>query len=775
MGNVSSEYRVDGLRSSVDIRVDTWGVPHIRASNRWDVYVAQGFNAARDRLFQIDIWRRRGNGLLAEALGSGYVAQDRANRLLLYRGDMDVEWTSYGEGVRDAAEAFVTGINAYIDWALAGDGRLSPEFALHGFEPSKWEAADLVRFRTHGLFYNVEHEMARVRTLRAGGELAEELRQAREPADPVEVPGGLDLGILEDDMLTNYRLAFAPVAFDGVPRPDDAVQGVSGSNNWVVGPERTATGRPLLANDPHRAVTLPSLRYLAHLQTPDLDVIGAGEPGLPGISIGHNERLAFGLTIWPADVEDLYVYSLDEDGRYLGPDGPTEFETVQEAVPVRGGSVETVELQFTVHGPVLYVDEERRIALALRAAWLEPGMAPYMASIGYSDAADADAFVEALSNWGAPAVNHVFASIDGDFGWQVAAKIPERNGWDGSLPVPGDGGFEWRGFVGAEVLPGERRPERGYIATSNEENLPESWNNRDRTATYDWYSFARAERLEEWLSQDSAVSIARSNAMQMDAKTMHGLQVLQNLSGVTVSDGRARAEFARLLAWNGVETADSRDALVFEVWVRRHLRPALVEARLAALGEVSDPELAARLIQKDESFGGDLRADLALTRWAAESMDSSVLSSLVSETLSAALAEIASLVGEESEASPWSWGRLHHAAVSNVAFAQEPDAPREWRQCGPLPQDGSGDTVGMAGYDGNFRQSIASTFRMSIDVGAWDNSLAMNSPGQSGDPRSRHYGDLFEGWVAGDAFRLVYSDEAIEAVTEERITLKPSE
>ena len=770
-----SEFQVDGLRSSVDIRVDTWGVPHIRASNRWDVYVAQGFNAARDRLFQIDIWRRRGNGLLAEALGSGYVAQDRANRLLLYRGDMDAEWAAYGEGVRDAAEAFVTGINAYIDWALAGDDRLPPEFALHGFEPSKWEAADLVRFRTHGLFYNVEHEMARVRTLRAGGEVAEQLRQAREPADPLEIPNGLDLGILEDQMLTDYRLAFAPVSFDGVPKPDDAVEGISGSNNWVVSSERTATGRPLLANDPHRAVTLPSLRYLAHLQTPDLNVIGAGEPGLPGISIGHNERLAFGLTIWPADVEDLYLYSIDEDGRYLGPDGSAEFEVVEEEVPVRGGGSETVELQFTVHGPVIHVDTERRIALALRAAWLEPGMAPYMGSIGYSDAANADDFVNALSNWGAPAVNHVFAGVDGDFGWQVAAKIPERNGWDGSLPVPGDGTFEWGGFVGSEVLPGERRPVRGYIATSNEENLPESWDNRERTATYDWYSFARAERLEEWLSQDSAVSIERSNAMQMDSKTMHGLQVLRNLADVQVSAGDSGNEFARLLAWDGVETADSRDALVFEVWVRRHLRPALVEARLSAYGQASDAALAAKLIQKDESFGGDLRGDLALTRWAAGHMDSAELSRLVDQTLGRALGEIASLVGDESEENPWSWGRLHHAAVSNPAFAQAPDAPREWRQCGPLPQDGSGDTVGMAGYDGNFRQSIASTFRMSLDVGEWDNSLAMNSPGQSGDPRSRHYGDLFEGWVAGDAFPLVYSDSAVEAATQERITLRPAE
>lgn len=205
--------------------------------------------------------------------------------------------------------------------------------------------------------------------------------------------------------------------------------------------------------------------------------------------------------------------------------------------------------------------------------------------------------------------------------------------------------------------------------------------------------------------------------MQMDAKTVHGLQVLQNLSGVTLSDGRASGELARLLAWDGVESATSREALVFEIWVRRHLRPTLIRERLSADGSATDLELAAAMIQKDESFGGDLRADLALTRWAAENVDPAVLSGLLEQTLEQALSEIASLVGEESEANQWSWGRLHHAAISNAAFAQAPDAPRKWRQCGPLPQDGSGDTVGMAGYDGNFRQSIASTFRMSIDVG----------------------------------------------------------
>ena len=767
-------FTVKGLRAPVEIRIDHWGVPHIVAQDRADVFIAQGFNAARDRLFQIDLWRRRGHGRLAEVLGPAAVEQDRANRLMLYRGDMEAEWRAYGTGVREAVEAFVTGVNAYVGWVREDPDRLPPEFAVHEYLPDFWEPEDVVRFRTHGLFYNVEHEIARARTLVAGGELADELRQKREPAGPRQVPEDVDLSELTDEMLRTYRLAFAPVSFSGAAEPETAMEGVSGSNNWVVDGSRTSTGRPLLANDPHRAITLPSLRYLAHLRAPGLNVIGAGEPGLPGISIGHNETLAFGLTIWPADVEDLYVYRSDATGAgdYIGPDGPMRFESVEETIRVRGHDDVQVTLDFTVHGPVIHIDRDRGLVIALRAAWLEAGMAPYVASLGYGDAPDGESFVSALEQWGAPAVNHVFATVDGDWGWQVAAKIPRREGWDGSLPVPGTGAFEWHGLVGASELPGERRPERGWIATANECNLPVSWLGRGITATHDWYSDARALRLRDWLSTDDRVSVASSDRMQNDFLSVHARAVLADLTEVRVDDPRVAAELNRLRDWDGVESVDSREALIFEIWVRRHLRPAMVRERLAAEGIPHDRVAEALpLVLKDESFGGDLRGDLSAAAWLVA--DGARASRLVERTLLDAREEIERMLGEETAESPWFWGRLHHASVTNAALIAGGVSPAEWVTQGPISRGGSGDTVGNAGYDGAFRQSIGSTFRMVLDVGEWDQSVAMNSPGQSGDPRSDHYGDLFAGWADGDSFPLLFSEEAIGQHTDQVIRLLP--
>ena len=771
-------FTVAGLRASVEIRIDHWGIPHIVAEDRADVFIAQGFNAARDRLFQIDLWRRRGHGRLAEVWGAAAVEQDRANRLMLYRGDMEAEWAAYGPGARAAIEAFVVGINAYVAWARDDTDRLPPEFAVHDYLPDFWKAEDVVRFRTHGLFYNVEQEIARAQTLVAGGEVADELRQKREPAHPRQVPEGVDLTEFSEEMLRTYRLAFAPAAFAEAAAPESAVEGVSGSNNWVVDGSRTSTGRPILANDPHRAITLPSLRYLAHLRAPGLNVVGAGEPGLPGISIGHNETLAFGLTIWPADVEDLYVYRCDDTGAgdYVGPDGPARFATVEETIGVRGAEDATVTLAFTVHGPVIHVDHDRGIVIALRAAWLEPGMAPYVASLGYGDAPDGESFIAALEHWGAPAVNQVFATVDGDWGWQVAAKVPRRDGWDGSLPVPGTGAYEWRGLVGAPELPGERRPERGWIATANECNLPEDWIERGITATHDWYSDARALRLREWLSSDDRVSVATSDRMQNDFLSVHACAVIANLAGVRVENPRVDAELTRLRDWSGVESVDSREALVFEIWVRRHLRPAIVRERLAAEGVPAERiDAVLPLVLKDESFGGDLRGDLSVTAWLGAHVDGARVAAIVERTVCAALDELEQMLGAETEASPWSWGRLHHASVTHPALAAASALPAEWVRQGPIARGGSGDTVGNAGYDAAFRQSIGSTFRMVLDVGDWDRSVAMNSPGQSGDPRSEHYGDLFAGWAEGESFPLLFSDEEIAQHTAQVIRLHPDE
>lgn len=771
-----TDYPVPGLAEEVEILLDRWGVPHIYARSARDAYVAQGFNAARDRLFQIDLWRRRGHGKLAEVFGPSYVEQDRASRLLLYRGDLDAEWAAYGPGTRDTVTAFVAGVNAYVTWVLDHPEALPPEFTLRGYCPALWAPEDVLRVRTHGLFYNAEQEVARAQTLRDYGAEAEAIRQEREPADPLVVPEGLDLGLIDESVLATYRLAFSPVNFAG-HEPVDWTQSISGSNNWVVSADRSQTGRPILANDPHRAVTLPGLRYIAHLEAPGLSVIGGGEPGLPGISIGHNGRIAFGLTIWAADHEDLYVYDLDPDDptRYRYQDGWERFETVEERIDVAGGQAVPVTLSFSRHGPVIHLDEARGFAVALRAVWLEPGMVPYLASLQYGDASSADDFQRALEHWGAPGVNQVFAAADGEVGWQGTALVPRRPNWDGSLPVPGDGRYEWDGFVRASGLPSVRKPADGWFATANQMNLPDDFARSGPTITYDWYTYGRYERLQEWLAAGGKVGIEESVRMQSDVINVHARRICGILSGVEASSFASGDVFARLLAWDGEESVDSFEAVIFQIWFRRHFRPWLVVDHLRRHGLSPDEAIRALgRVLKDESFGGDLRGDLRMLEavdWADDTLVGQI-SAAVDATLEAALEEIERLLG--ADRARWAWGELHQALLVHPALVGVAGVPQEWARIGPAPRPGSGDTVGNAAYDAAFHQTLGSTFRVVIDVGNWDESRAMNSPGQSGDPRSPHYADLFGPWSSGESFPLLYSREAVERHLDTLITLRPS-
>lgn len=776
----SEAFNVNGLRDDAEILVDRWGIPHIYAQTRLDAFVAQGFQAARDRLFQIDLWRRRGLGLLAEVLGPEYVNQDRATRLFLFRGDMRAEWISYSTDARDVIGAFVTGINSFVDWALEDpDVRIPPEFGLCGYMPVHWAPEDVVRIRTHGLLFNAEQELARALTLRDLGPQAEKFRSVREPSGPLDIPEPSLYDVLSDEVLDVYRQAFAPVNF--CTATSSEVSAPSGSNNWAIAPHLSATGRPVLANDPHRAVTVPSLRYLAHLEAPGLSVIGAGEPNLPGISIGHNGRVAFGLTIWPVDHEDLYIYELhpDDNHRYQYRGAWEEFNLVEERSTVAGGDDIVHKLVFSRHGPVVYFDEAMRRAVAVRAAWLEPGMAPYLASLEYQDASDATEFRRALRRWGAPAVNQVFATTGGDIGWQPSAMVPRRSGWDGSLPVPGDGRYEWSGFASLEELPSVLNPSSGWFTSSNEYNIPDqdrknNARSEDLIATTDWYSSARHERLVRWFDSGEDLDVESSVRMQVDAHNVHGRQMLDTLSALRVG-AACEDVWSELQGWDGTESHDSRAALMFQIWQRRHLRPWLVERSLQRLGISSAiAEAGQHRLLRADSLVSDLRPDLRMIEQFDLNSDEDIktLSLGVEQTLNDATTEIEKLLGKDR--STWTWGALHRTELRHPVLSGRPEIPLQWGALLPSPRSGSGDTVGLTGYDENFNAVMGSSFRMVVDVGSWDNTRVINSPGQSGDPRSSHYSDLLHLWAAGETFQLAYSRAAVESVADHRIILRPT-
>jgi penicillin G amidase len=758
---VVGDIRVRGLRHPVEIVVDTWGIPHIFAESAADAFLAQGFNAARDRLFQIDLWRRRGLGRLAEAFGPAYVEHDHAARLFLYRGDMAREWAAYGSGAEAAVTSFTAGINAYLDWLADRPEAMPPEFALLDYVPERWEPADVVRVRSHGIAHNLLREVIRADTTSVAGWKADQLRQEVRPPRQPHLADGLDLD-LPADLLRLFDLATQPLVFAGDRRPPlghgevDASAG--GSNNWAVSASRTTTGRPLLASDPHRIYSVPSLRYIAHLSAPDLDVIGAGEPALPGVTLGHNGHVAFGFTIFPVDVQDLYVYELDptDPTRYRYDGGWESFRSVAETCVVRGGTPRHLELAFTRHGPVIYTDVERHRAYAVRSTWDEPGTAAYLGSLRNLTARTSAEFKSALREWGSPGENHVFADVDGTIGWQAAGLVPKRPGWDGLLPVPGDGRYEWDGFYTSDDMPSVLDPADGFVATANEFNLPDDFP-PERHLSYEWPDPSRHERIVEVLAATDQHAIKDSMLLQNDLLSVGARDLLPLVAALATEDRAATAAQALLAGWDAVESADSSAAALYEVWFARHLMPAFVgsvlpEEKAYAVDEV-DPEVLRQAMLDPERW------------WGARGPTGR--DALLVATLRGAYVELERLLGKDPD--QWSWGRLHPNLQRHPLGFLDPslDMPR-------VPVGGSGATVNAAPYfASDLVQRLGASFRMVVDVGGWDNSVAINTPGQSGDPRSPHYRDLLELWRRGDYVPLLYTRAAVEENAETRIRLLP--
>ncbi|WP_407525204.1 penicillin acylase family protein [Methylobacterium oryzisoli] len=780
-------FALPGLTAPAEIRIDRWGVAHIRAGTRLDAFRVQGFNAARDRLWQLDLWRKRGLGRLAGDFGPGYLAQDRAARLFLYRGDMAAEWAAYGHPeTRAIVEAFVAGLNAFVALTEAEPARLPPEFVRMETRPERWQAEDVVRIRSHALVRNALSEVARARVAAEGALALDPIRKVLAPPHPLRVPEGLDPAVIPADVLDLVRLGTAGVGFTAErlaaprseawrwgkvtehgevvtqarqPAPPQALP--EGSNNWAVGPGRTATGRPILASDPHRAYGLPSLRYVVHLTAPGLDVIGAGEPAIPGISIGHNGRAAFSLTIAPIDQEDLCVYETHPDDpdlyRYGG--AWERMRRVTEVIPVRGGPDEPVSLAFSRHGPVIREDRAARRAFALRSVWSEPGSAAYLASLAYLDAATPEAFGAALRHWSAPSVNQVYADANGRIAWFMAGKAPRRRAGDGLMPVPGDGRYDWDGFHPAEDLPRAIDPPRGFVATANEMNLPPDYPAQERGLGFEWLEPWRAERIQAVLEAQPRHTLADSMALQGDDLSLPAARLARLAAGLAAGLALS-GEAVRLLAeFDGRLHENSPAAALVEVWWMHHLRPALMRhlapaAPLRALLAPGDPEALLDLLTAPRP-----------------PLDAGTRDRLLAETLAAAERDCRVRLGDDPAA--WAWGRLHHALFAHPLSGVAQGLRQGLPDVGPLPVGGSGATVMNTTYrPDSFRLTVGASFRMVVDVGNWDASVFVNAPGQSGDPRSPHYDDLAGTWAKRGYVPLLFTREAVDAASAQVIRLR---
>jgi penicillin amidase len=609
---------------------------------------------------------------------------------------------------------------------------------------------------------------------------ADDLRIRLSPKWETRLPKGLD-PCLPRDVLRVFRLATQGVVLNNDPKTG-ALPGASaentafvtaddfgntpqeGSNAWVIAPRRTTTGRAILASDPHRAYSVPSLRYIAHLNAPGLNVIGAGEPALPGISIGHNGTIAFGLTIFGIDQEDLYVYELNPTNprQYRHLNRWEDFVVRREVIDVKDRESVTVEQLYGRHGPVIYTEPIKNRAFVVRTAWLEPGMAPYFGSVNYMYAKNFHQFKAAMQHWGAPAENQVYADVQGNIGWVPGGMAPIRPDWDGLLPVPGDGRYEWSGFWSGEHLPGSYNPEQGWFASANEMNLPGGYPYEKFKLGFEWPSDDRHTRLREVLSRPGKQSIEDSMALQNDVLSVPARRVIGLLKPLHSPDPRIQAALDLLKGWNFSVGADSSPGALFEIWWSRYLGSAFKEAVLdqksaLVIGSVDTAVLLDGLEQPETAFNTDPIARR---------------NAVLLSSLGRAWANAEQLLGPDSK--QWQWGKLHHTLIEHPFGAAVDDATRTLLNVGPLSKHGGGATPNLSSYDPRtFRQTGGPSFRIVVDVGNWDNSRAINTPGQSGERHSPHYRDLTEMWRNGDYFPLLYSRQAVQSQTRHHITLEP--
>jgi len=753
VSQIRGTIQVPGLQKPVRVQRDHWGVAHIYAENQHDLFFAQGFVVAQDRLFQMELWKRSGQGRLAEVLGPSAVQRDINARLLQYHGDWDVEYKSYAPDTKEILEAFTSGINAYIaeigknDWA-----GLPIEFQLAGFRPEPWRPEDcLNRMAAFSMTGNASEELRRAEVISlVGADKAAPLFEL-DPPVPLKPAKGLDFAGLSPKLLENLVGSDSRIQFG--PRV------IEGSNNWTISGALTATGKPLLANDPHRVIAEPSLRYIVHLVAPGWNVIGAGEPGLPGVADGHNEDIAWGFTIFGLDQQDLYIEQINPNNpeEYRTDGGWEPFDIRTETIDVRDGGSATVQLKWTRHGPVLWSDGKR--ALALRWVGAEPGTAGYLASLSLDRARNWQEFEDAMARWKVPSENIVYADRSGNIGEHSTGLAPLRENWNGLLPVPGVGGYEWEGFVPNAELPHSFNPPAGFVATANHKMIPEHYR---YAVGFEWGSPERFLRIKEFIEQAQKsghkLSVENMEALQSDVLSLPARQ-LQILLGAAVGDKPSPAA-KLMLNWDCVVSADSAAAALYEFWIRELAKSVtqLVVPELArdAIGELSVPATIEQLLHPTpESF---------FTANAEAKRDKLLLDAL-------RIAQAKLIAAEGGDMTKWLWGRIHTVEFQHSLDQLDSSQPVFDR--GPVPRPGDGYTVNATGSSSSFAQIVGASYREIFDLSNWDNSVGVNVPGQSGQPGSPHYDDLISLWSTGRYFPLSYSREAVDKQTADVLELKP--
>jgi penicillin G amidase len=762
---------VRGLSEPVEVLRDTWGVPHIYAKSTEDLFFAQGFVVAQDRMWQIEMWRRNGEGRLAEVLGPQYVTRDKFARLLAFRGNWEDEFKKYHPEGKKIFKAFAEGINAAIQKAI-DEKKVPIEFQTLGFQPQPVWTAQTVLTRMPGwtLSRNASSEVMRALEIKALGIAKVQDLKPTLPEKKLAVPPGLDLNDISPAILDVTRgandLQWTLKSSQSASTALDQIKSELGSNNWVVDATKSTTGRPILANDPHREVVNPALRYVVHLNAPGWNALGATEPGLPGISIGHNDRIAWGFTILGMDQQDLYVEETDPQNpnRYHYNGRWEEMAVERQLIAVQGSATpQEFAAKFTRHGPVLYEDTARHRAFALRSVGAEPGGAGYLGSLNVMQANNWQEFKAGMPKaWFIPSHSLVYADVGGHIGYLGVARTPIRKAWDGLLPVPGaDGQYEWDGFVPYDQLPQSLDTPKHFYNSSNNDVVPKIVPGYTLPLGYEYSAPYRYDRVAEVLSQNRKFSIEDMESLQHDVVSLPARVLVPLLKSVTAPPGDTKRGVDMLLGWNMSLDRDSAAAALYEYWVLK-MTPKAYAPRVPAGATFTQYDIRrviAWMTAPDAAYG------------ATGALRTATRDKILLSALDEAIADLKKQMGDDM--TMWKWGDIHTADFVHPAATT--DALKALFRIEPVRRGGDAYTVMAASSPSaaGSRQLSGASFMFVFDVGHWDASQGLSVPGNSAQPASPHYADLVPFWGEGRYFPLAFSRDAVEADTRNRLILQP--
>ena len=762
----SNSIELGGIVDEVEVLRDNYGINHIYANNQNDLFFMQGYLAAKDRLFQFEIWRRQATGTVSEIFGEDELERDIGTRLFKFRGDIKDELNHYHEDGFEIVSSFVSGVNKYIEEVNANPDLLPIEFDILGIKPEAW-TNEVVISRHQGLLGNIEEELNIGRAVSLIGEdLVKDLLWFHPKEPSLKLPDDITYDDLKQDILRLYDAYRNPIEFKEKYileeyRNDDELADVFqddvindkysiGSNNWAISAEKSESNFPILANDPHRSLSNPSLRYMAHLVAPGWNVIGGGEPEIPGISIGHNGIGAWGLTVFRTDAEDLYIYDLNPRNsyQYFYNGQWNEFDIIEETIKVKGTEDVDVNLFYSVHGPVTFIDTKRNKAYAVKNGWSEIGGSPYLASLRMDQAKTWDEFREACTYFNIPGENMVWADKFGDIGWQAVGIAPIRKTHSGMVPVSGDGSNKWEAYLPIIEKPNLYNPKIGYISTANQNVTPEDYDKWEAIG-FDWADPYRGDRINRVLESKEKFNLKEMLDLQVDYYSIPSEQII-NLSSGLISNNIEY--FSMLEKWDKKLSKSSIEAGIYIEWQNQ----LFLEVNKKFIPENVSKYIYMQLFKVIERIS---------------KMNINERKELLNQTFNSSIDNLKEKFGENPD--NWVYGQedFKHVKIYHPLEKVVNDSIKDIIGLKSYPRGGDGYTPGST--SNSLNQRSGGSFRVMIDTGNWDNSFATNSPGQSGDPDSKFYDNLYEDWANDVYFPLLFSKSKILLNLSERTVFKP--